>query len=69
MKHLRILLCVAWPGLSGCGPLYDDSGSADPIAPWPWVCPDGRPAPDSGCLPAPNCPDGGAIDAGADGDC
>jgi len=39
------------------------SGGADPGNAWPWVCPDGAPAPDAGC-PVPAGPV--ASDAGGD---
>jgi hypothetical protein len=54
-------------GLFGCGQVYDESGRADPGSWWSWVCEDGGPIPDSGCLPGPSCPDGEVVDT--DGGC
>ncbi|MGO8994574.1 MAG: hypothetical protein ACLQVI_14755 [Polyangiaceae bacterium] len=81
--HLLVLHvpCLVLLCLAGCTPLYNDDGSADPASPWPWVCEDGGPAPDSGCLPAPtdeagtdagstdgaSVDSGGSIDAAPDG--
>jgi hypothetical protein len=59
--RLLLVLFMAWLALAGCGSVYDDSGAAEPASWWPWVCPDGGLAPDSGCLPSPTGPgDGGA---------
>jgi hypothetical protein len=69
MKRLCLVLFMALPGLLACGSSYDDSGAPDPASWWSWICPDGAPAPDSGCRPPPSCPDGEAGDAGARGDC
>jgi hypothetical protein len=66
MKLTRLVLWVALAWLAACD-LYNDSGSADPGSVWPWVCPDGAPAPEAGCPPAPGCSDGG--DGRADGGC
>lgn len=64
----RVKTVLLWPllavlGLAGCD-LSTDTGSAEPGNVWPWVCPDGAPAPDAGCLPIPSGPDAG--EAGAD---
>ena len=58
--HRRATLLMLVVGLaSGCGlGTYDDNGSPFPGQWWPWVCPDGSPAPDAGC-PDAACPDGG----------
>lgn len=47
-------LAIATPSI-GCGfGTYDDTGSAEPGAVWPWICPDGgSPNDDAGCLPDP----------------
>jgi hypothetical protein len=58
-----------WLGLSACNPFDNDTGTAEPRSWWPWVCADGGPATDAGCLPMPRCPDGEALDAGVDGGC
>jgi hypothetical protein len=68
MKPLRLASHVALLGLLGCGPLYDDSGTANPGARWPWVCSDGGLAPEAGC-PRPACPDSEVTDAGANDGC
>ena len=63
------LALAAALGLAACGSgLYDDSGQPAPGQWWPWVCADGGPAPDSGCLAPPAC-DGGSGDGGIDGGC
>jgi len=62
MKHLRLPAWLMLFTLMGCGTLYDDTGSQAPGDWWPWVCPDGTPAPDAGC-PVMSEPDGG-LDGG-----
>jgi spore coat protein A len=50
MERPYLALCFLWLAPLGCD-LYADNGSADPQSPWPWVCADGTPVPDSGsCL-------------------
>jgi hypothetical protein len=69
MRAICLSLCAALAGLVGCE-LYDDTGAPDPASQWSWVCSDGGPAPDSGCVPPPACADAGARDEGAsDGGC
>ena len=65
MKTIRVLpllIGLASTAAIACGPYYDDDGSPDPGPRWPWVCPDGAPAPDAGCLP----PDAGYARSDAD---
>jgi hypothetical protein len=50
MHCCRLVCAVVLAGLAACESLYDDTGSAAPGSPWPWVCADGGLAPDSGCL-------------------
>ena len=50
MTHFRIVLYAAALGLSACTTVVNDDGSANPASWWPWVCADGGPAPDGGCL-------------------
>jgi hypothetical protein len=65
MKPLRLVFSLAALGLLRCG--YSDTGTPDPgTSWWPWVCDDGGPAPDSGCLPTQG--DAGPPDAVVDSD-
>jgi hypothetical protein len=67
MNRLRMIALLGAASLSGCGSLYGDDGAAEPGSVWPWVCPDGSPAPDSGCPPVSPCE--GGVGADGDGDC
>jgi hypothetical protein len=67
MKLARTLLAlsalVAAAYAAGCNDSYDDRGEPNPASWWPWVCDDGGPAPESGCLSASEdagSPDGDA---------
>ena len=68
MRTRSLVTCAVLLLVAACGSLYDDTGSAAPASPWPWVCEDGGLAPESGCVPPPSGTDGGAADGEVGGD-
>ncbi len=70
MNRLRLLACGAAATLLACTPMSDDTGAPEPASWWPWVCEDGGPAPEAGCVsPADDAGSSGdASDAGSSGE-
>jgi hypothetical protein len=70
MKHLLLVAPIACATLVACTPMSDDTGAPEPASWWPWVCADGGPAPEAGCVSVPedSGAEGDAGDAGSAGD-